>query len=239
MNLINSGIAFGAGLISVTAPCTVPLLPGYVGFLSGLSHGDVVVQRRRAFTAALLFAIGFTTVFAALGATASAVAGLLLGNRPLLEHIAGGFIAVVGVILLVSPRLPMLTGARDWSRHFRGGQLWAAAPLGAAFALCWTPCIGPVLAGILALAATTRTEAEGILLMVLYSLGLAMPFLALSLSVPRMHALLRRFRRGLSVLRAGAGLLFVAMGVLLLTDRWVPLMAPLLHLYAKAQWPPV
>ena len=239
MNLVNVGIAFGAGVVSITSPCTVPLLPGYVGFLSGLSTGDVAVQRRRAFSGALLFVAGFTAVFAALGATATALAGLLLGNRPLLYHIAGAFIAIVGVVLLVSNRIPMFMRSGDWSRRVRGGQLWSAAPLGAAFAITWTPCIGPVLAGILALSAATSTEGEGVLLMVLYSLGLALPFLALSLSVPRVHGWLRRFRRGIAALRITAGLLLVGMGVLLLTDRWVPLMAPLLRLYAKAQWPPV
>ena len=239
MNLVDVGIAFGAGIVSITSPCTVPLLPGYAGFLSGLSGGEVALQRRRAFLAALFFVAGFTAVFAALGATATALAGLLLGNRPLLYHIAGAFIAIVGVVLLISNRLPWVMRSGDWSRRFRGGQLWSAAPLGAAFAITWTPCIGPVLAGILALSAATSTEGEGILLMVLYSLGLALPFLALSLSVPRVHAWLRRFRRGMAALRITAGILLIGMGVLLMTDRWVPLMAPLLRLYAKAQWPPV
>src|SRR5207302_992092 len=98
----------------------------------------------------------------------------------------------------VSNRIPMFMRSGDWSRRVRGGQLWSAAPLGAAFAITWTPCIGPVLAGILALSAATSTEGEGVLLMVLYSLGLALPFLALSLSVPRVHSWLRRFRRGVS-----------------------------------------
>ena len=239
MNLVNVGIAFGAGIVSITSPCTVPLLPGYVGFLSGLSGGDVAVLRRRSFLAALLFVAGFTTVFAALGATATALAGLLLGNRPLLYHIAGAFITSVGVVLLLAGRIPMFVRGGDWSRRFRGGQLWSAAPLGAAFAITWTPCIGPVLAGILALSAATSTEGEGILLMVLYSLGLALPFLALSLSVPGVHSWLRRFRRGIAAFRVTASMLLIAMGLLLLTDRWVPLMAPLLRLYAKAQWPPV
>jgi len=239
VNLVNVGIAFGAGIVSITSPCTLPLLPGYVGFLSGLSTGDMAMQRRRAFLAAMLFVAGFTAVFAALGATATAVAGLLLGNRPLLYHIAGGFIAIVGAVLLASSRLPTFMRSGGWSHRFRGGQLWSAAPLGAAFAITWTPCIGPVLAGILALSAATSTEGEGILLMVLYSLGLALPFLALSLSVARVHSWLRHFRRGMAALRVSAGVVLIAMGVLLLTDRWVPLMAPLLRLYAKAQWPPV
>ena len=239
MNLVNAGIAFGAGVVSITSPCTVPLLPGYVGFLSGLSSGEAAMQRRRSFLAALLFVAGFTAVFAALGATATALAGLLLGNRPLLYHIAGAFIAGVGVVLLLVGRFPMFMRGGDWSHRFRGSQLWSAAPLGAAFAITWTPCIGPVLAGILALSAATSTEGEGILLMVLYSLGLALPLLALSLSVPRVHAWLRRFRRGMAALRITAGTLLIAMGLLLLTDRWVPLMAPLLRLYTKAQWPPV
>src|SRR5207249_3107324 len=116
---------------------------------------------------------------------------------------------------------------------------WAAAPLGAAFALTWTPCIGPVLAGVLALAASSDQVGQGALLLLIYSLGLGLPFLALALSVDRVRGWFRRIGRGAAVLHTASGGVLIAMGVLLLTNQWLPLMAPLLRLYAKAGWPPV
>src|SRR2546428_13941839 len=112
MNLVNAGISFGAGVVSITSPCTVPLLPGYLGFLSGVTGTQTAERRRRALLAALLFVGGFTVVFAGLGVTASVVAHLLIGNRPLLDHIAGGVNVMVGGALLLFPRRADLWAGR-------------------------------------------------------------------------------------------------------------------------------
>lgn len=128
---------------------------------------------------------------------------------------------------------------RGRSKKWAKGQLWAAAPLGAAFAITWTPCIGPVLGGILALAGSTGKTGTGVVLLLVYSLGLGVPFIALALWVDRVRGWLKRVARGTAILHTASGVLLASMGVLLLTNQWLPLMAPLLRLYAKAQWPPV
>lgn len=239
MNVANVGIAAGAGVISITSPCCLPLLPGYLGYLTGMSATELGERRPRAVAAALLFTLGFTTVFALLGATATAAGRALILHRHGLEQVAGVIVVLVGLTLLLGERLPLLARSREWTQRWAAGQLWAAAPLGAAFAITWTPCIGPVLAGILTLAASTEQVGDGILLLTVYSLGLAVPFVALSFSVPRVRRWLRRVGRGAAIARLASSVVLVVMGVLLVTDRWLPLMAPLLRLYARAQWPPV
>ena len=239
VNLINLPIAFGAGLISITSPCCLPLLPGYLGYLTGLSTTDVAARRSRALLAAVLFVSGFTVVFAALGATASVFGHFLLGNRNLFAVIAGAIVFAMGLAILLEGRLGFLSRGGDWSRGWAQGRMWAAPLLGAAFAITWTPCIGPVLGGILTLAGTTNKVGEGILLLVVYSLGLGLPFIALSLSVTRVRGWLRRAGRRMALMRLASGGILAGMGVLLMTGLWFPLMSPLLRWYAQAQWPPV
>ena len=239
MNLINLAVAFGAGLISITSPCCLPLLPGYLGYLSGLSASEVEANRRRTVAAALLFVGGFSLVFIALGATASVVGAVLLANRLAVAHVAGIFILVMGLMLLLEGRIGLFSRGGDWSRWSAAGTLWSAPVLGAAFAITWTPCIGPVLGAILALAGTTAALGQGVALLAAYSLGLAVPFVALSLSVPKVHTLLRRLGRAPALMQGAAGALLVVMGVLLVTDRWLPLVSPVLAWYAQARWPPV
>jgi len=239
VNLINLAVAFGAGLISITSPCCLPLLPGYLGYLSGLSASELEANRRRTVAAALLFVGGFSLVFIALGATASVVGAVLLANRLAVAHVAGIFILVMGLLLLLEGRIGLFSRGGDWSRWSAGGTLWSAPVLGAAFAITWTPCIGPVLGAILTLAGTTAALGQGVALLAAYSLGLAVPFVALSLSVPKVHTLLRRLGRAPALMQGAAGALLVVMGVLLVTDRWLPLVSPVLAWYAQARWPPV
>jgi cytochrome c-type biogenesis protein len=239
VNLVNIAVAFGAGVISITSPCCLPLLPGYLGYLTGMSSGQLAANRGRTLVAALLFVMGFSLVFIALGATASVLGALLLTYRLPLAQIAGVFILFMGLFLLLEGRISLLSRTGDWSRWSAGGKLWTAPILGAAFAITWTPCIGPVLAVILTLAGSTAALAQGVVLLAAYSLGLAVPFVALSLSVPKVRAWLHRVRRAPAVLQAASGLLLVAMGFLLVTDRWLPLISPILSWYAQARWPPI
>jgi len=239
VNVLNLAIAFGAGLISITSPCCLPLLPGYLGYISGTPVVGAERSNRRPLIAALLFVLGFTLVFTTLGATASVVGQVLLEHRYGLSQIAGGFILVMGLAILLSSRFGWLSRGGDWSQPWARGQLWAAAPLGAAFAITWTPCIGPVLGGILTLAGTTGQAGQGVVLLLVYSIGLGVPFVALALSVDRVRSFLRRIAGGAAVLHIASGVLLSAMGILLVTNQWLPLMAPLLRFYAKAQWPPV
>ena len=239
MNLINLAVAFGAGVISITSPCCLPLLPGYLGYLAGLSSPGMEANNRRTMAAALLFVAGFSIVFVALGATASVVGDLLLRYRLPAAHIAGVFILAMGLVLVFEGRIAVLSRGGDWSRWMAGSNLWAAPLLGAAFAITWTPCIGPVLGAILTLAGSTASLDQGVILLAAYSLGLALPFFALSFSVARVSTWLKRIRAAPAIMQSAAGVLLVAMGVLLITDRWLPLVAPLLAWYAQARWPPV
>jgi cytochrome c-type biogenesis protein len=231
-------VAFVAGLMSITSPCCLPLLPGYLGYLTGLG-GDEPARRNRTIAATALFVVGFTAVFIALGATASELGALLLYNRFPVARVAGVFIAVMGALLLLEGRIGFLSRGGDWSRRLAGGSLWTAPLLGAAFAVTWTPCIGPVLGAVLTLAGTTASLSQGVLLLTAYSLGLGVPFLALGLSVVRIRHWLRPAGRITAALQPVSGALLVAMGVLLVTDRWLPLIAPVLSWYASARWPPI
>jgi len=237
--LLSLAVAFGAGVISITSPCCLPLLPGYLGYLTGMSSSDLAANRGRILGAALLFVAGFSVVFIALGATASVLGALLLANRLSLAHVAGVFILAMGLLLLLEGRVGFLSRGGDWSRWSAGGRLWTAPVLGAAFAITWTPCIGPVLGAVLTLAGTTAALGQGVALLSAYSLGLALPFVALSLSVPWLHGWMRRLGRAPAVIQGAAGVLLVAMGVLLVTDRWLPLVSPVLAWYAQARWPPI
>lgn len=239
MNLVNLAVAFGAGLISITSPCCLPLLPGYLGYLTGMSSSDLVANRRRTLAAALLFVAGFSMIFIALGATASVAGALLLANRVSLAHIAGVVILLMGVLLLLDGRIGFLSRGGDWSRWSAGGKLWTAPVLGAAFAITWTPCIGPVLGAILTLAGSTAALSQGVALLAAYSLGLALPFVALSFSVPKVHGWMRGLGRAPALLQGASGVVLAGMGVLLVTDRWLPLVSPVLAWYAQARWPPV
>ena len=145
----------------------------------------------------------------------------------------------MGAFLLLESRVALLSRGGDWSRWSAGGKLWTAPLLGAAFAFTWTPCIGPVLGAILTLAGSTAALDQGVAMLAAYSLGLGVPFIALSLSVPTVQAWLRGIRRAPAILQAAAGVLLIAMGLLLVTDRWLPLVSPVLAWYAQARWPPI
>lgn len=238
MNSLTITVAFIAGVVSITSPCCLPLLPGYLGYLSGVTPDGVDADRRRIFVAAALFVLGFTIVFIALGATASQLGALLLGYRLPMARVAGIFIAAMGVFLILEGRVGFFSRSGEWSRRLSGGKLWTAPPLGAAFAITWTPCIGPVLGAVLTLAGTTTNLRQGVGLLTVYSLGLGLPFLLLSLSVVRVRSLLRRAGRVSAALQPVSGLLLVAMGILLVTDRWLPLISPVLAWYAQVRWPP-
>lgn len=231
-----ASLAFVAGIVSFTSPCALPLLPGYVSYVAGLEDGDAP---RRVWAGALLFIAGFTAVFTALGASASAVGQLLADQGRWLDRVGGAVIVLMGLVLLgVLRRGPFMREARaDLSRIGRGPA--GAFPLGAAFAFGWTPCVGPALASILALSAGRTTVGQGAVLLAIYSLGMGLPFLAVAAGVHRGHGRLdwiRRHSRGIE--RAG-GVVLVAMGILVASGAWTQLMSRALSLYARVGWPPI
>ncbi|MBM3585018.1 MAG: cytochrome c biogenesis protein CcdA [Alphaproteobacteria bacterium] len=214
--------AFAAGVISFLSPCVLPLVPGYVSYVAGQSLDELEAEgdaRRRA--AALLlsfcFVAGFSVVFIGFGASATAIGGLLLDYRYEFGFIAGVVVILFGLFLLGAYRLPVLD--RDIRFHARipGGRPLGAGLLGMAFAFGWTPCIGPVLGGILAVSASTAEAGSGVALLAIYSLGLGVPFLlaaAFTGAFLRRLKGLRRFGKPLHML---AGVVLIGMGVLMIT----------------------
>jgi cytochrome c-type biogenesis protein len=234
-------LALVAGVVSFTSPCCLPLMPGYVAYVSGVAaDGDgSVLVRRRVLGAALLFVLGFATVFTLLGAGASVAGAFLLRNRLVIEKVGGAFVIAMGLVTMGLLRIPFLyREARLDLRRVRTGPL-GAVPLGMAFAIGWTPCIGPVLAGILTAAATTGTAWTGAGLLFMYSLGLGIPFLLLAWGQARATRAFGWFRRhGRAIERVGGAVLLL-MGVLIITGQWTRLFIPLIRWFTRSGWPPI
>jgi len=229
--------AFLAGVLSFSSPCCLPLLPGYVAYVTGDPGGS---SPRRTMTAAVLFTLGFGLTFTALGASASWLGWALLSNRPVLVRAAGLLVAAVGVVTVLGAGIPGLSRERRLlapHRLPRGPAF--AVPLGAAFALGWTPCIGPALAGLLTAAAASQTAAVGTALLGVYAAGLAVPFLGVAWAAAHGRAGVGWLRRHhLALARAGGGLL-VVMGLAMAAGYWTQLFGPLLRFFARSGWPPI
>jgi cytochrome c-type biogenesis protein len=227
-------LAVLAGVLSFSSPCTLPLVPGYLGYMSGVSS-----SRGRTLGAAGLFVAGFAIVFTLLGAVASDIGSVLLVHRLLLEKIAGVLIIVLGLFVLGLLRIPLLMReGRPLMERVRPGPSGALL-LGVAFAFGWTPCVGPVLGSILLLAGGQGTVAAGALLLFLYSLGLGVPFLAAALFLDRYAAVSEWLRRQAPVINAVGGVLLVAMGSLVFLGQLTQVLSPALELYARLKWPPL
>ncbi|MDQ2911930.1 MAG: cytochrome c biogenesis protein CcdA [Chloroflexota bacterium] len=232
-------LAFIAGAISFSSPCCLPLLPGYLAHIGGLvTPGVVTPLRSRTIAGAALFVTGFTLVFALLGASAGLLGGALADQRELLLR-ASGWVIVAMAVLQITGWRPALFGATALVPVPTGGAGVASSfPLGMAFAASWTPCVGPVLAAILVAASAEASALEGAGLLTVYALGLGVPFLLSALALERFgplrNAILRRHRH----VEIIGGVVLGVMGVLILTDRWLPLMGPLLRWYAQLNWPP-
>ena len=210
-------LAFVAGLVSFATPCVLPLVPGYLAVVSGQEVG---VGGRRVLLASLPFVAGFTAVFVALGAAAAAAGGLFGENRELLLMVAGLFVVVLGFAMMGVLPLPFLDRLAAPGLVQGARQTGSAALLGGAFGLCAAPCVGPVLASILALASEGQTVAQGTILLLVYSAGLAVPFLAVGVGVDRAMGAFRWLRDHYRTLRIVAGALLVGLGLLLFFDRF-------------------
>ncbi|MGW5723323.1 cytochrome c biogenesis CcdA family protein [Amycolatopsis sp. NPDC003865] len=245
MDLYTSlSLAVVAGIISFTSPCALPLLPGYVSYVSGLGSGagqgaTTVRTGSRIGLASALFIAGFTVVFVALGVTASAF-GLLLAQHKQALAIAGGVLVVaMGLVTLGAIRIPLLHRELRFDLHrVRRGPAGALV-LGAAFGLGWTPCVGPVLASILATAASTATVGTGALLLAAYSLGLGVPFVLVAIGIARGRRSLRWLRGHTRKVEVAGGVLLIVMGIAMLTGGWTQLMSWMLAMFARLGWPPL
>jgi cytochrome c-type biogenesis protein len=216
-------VAFAAGLLSFLSPCVLPLVPSYLGFLTGLTLPEAQARRRVTVVHALLFVAGFSLVFILLGATATALGRTLNYYQVWVQRVGGALIVVFGLACLgVLPGGFFTRERRLHLEHKPVGYLGSAL-VGMAFAAGWTPCIGPVLGGILSLAATTVDVQRGVLLLAVYSAGLALPFLLAALAIEWFLQWFQRFRPLLPwVMRLSGGLL-VLVGFLLLTGEFTRL----------------
>ncbi len=217
--------AVAGGLISFVSPCVLPLVPPYLCYIGGVSieelegSGPAEAATRGVVPAALAFVLGFTTVFVLLGATASALGQVVATYLNTLTIVGGILVILMGLHFLGVFRLRLLSReARFHVRDVKPGMIGAYL-LGLAFAFGWTPCIGPVLAAILGVAGATDTVGQGALLLMLYSLGLGLPFIAAAIFAPLFLGWLRNFRRFLPVVEKGMGAFLVLTGVLFLTGE--------------------
>lgn len=215
--------AFAVGVISFVSPCVLPLVPGYLSAVSGVSVAELQAGEkgvaRRVLGPAAIFCLTFTLVFVALGLTATGIGSTLNDNRQTLERVAGIIIVGLGLFFVLSPLLPRIN--REWrvdalmERAGTGGPLVA----GAAFAIAWTPCVGPTLGTILTTAATQQTVSTGGILLAFYSLGLAVPFLLTAVAFTRATTAFAFLKRHYEIINALSGLILIGMGVLLLSGE--------------------
>jgi cytochrome c-type biogenesis protein len=214
--------ALAAGMLSFLSPCVLPLVPPYLIYLTGTSlerFADAETKARagrQTIAAALLFVLGFTTVFVALGASASAIGGVVRAYSDELAILAGIAIIVMGLHFLGLTPIALLMREKRFEVAKPVG-LWGAYLMGLAFALGWTPCIGPVLAAILAVAASEETVAKGAGMLAVYSLGLGIPFIAAALAIEPFAAFIVRFRAHIGLVEKAMGGLLVLTGIAFLT----------------------
>jgi cytochrome c-type biogenesis protein len=214
--------AFVAGTVSFLSPCVLPLVPGYVSLISGASIDEIQehsTDRKLlagVMVKSLSFVLGFSVVFIALGAAATKIGQATRSYHSVLSVVAGAIIILFGLHLTGLLQIKALYA--DKRMHSVGGKsksIWGAFVVGFAFAFGWTPCIGPILSAILALAASQGTVSKGIILLSIYSLGLAVPFLLTSLGIERFLAFYSRFRQHLHKVEVGSGVLLICLGLLI------------------------
>ncbi len=225
-------IAFTAGLLSFLSPCVLPLIPSYVTFITGLSLEDVTKARRTALVHALLFIAGFTLIFVTLGATATTLGRLLLRYRYLVSSAGGALIIVFGLYLLGVLNISAFMRERRVHLAEKPLGYLGTVVVGIAFGAGWSPCLGPILGAILALAANTNELSRGVLLLFSYSLGLAVPFVVAALFVEKFLAFFARHKGKMIWVNRVAGALLIFVGVLMVTNRFALLATKL------QQWTP-
>jgi cytochrome c-type biogenesis protein len=216
-------VAFTAGVLSFLSPCVLPLVPSYIGFLTGLSLDEMGSRRRVAFTHALAFVVGFSLVFLLLGASATALGRVLNYHRVWLERLGGVLIIFFGLICLGVVRVRALQAERRLHLQNKPLGYLGSVIVGMAFAAGWTPCIGPILGGIFTLASASDTVGRGMALLGSYSAGLAVPFLIAAWAVDGFLEWFQKFRRYLPWVMRASGVLLVLVGVLLLTGQFTRL----------------
>lgn len=210
-------IAFTAGVLSFLSPCVLPLIPSYVSFITGLSLDEMGERRWLAFSHAMMFVLGFTLIFIALGATATAVGRALNYHQVWLERIGGALIIFFGLYMLGAFRIGVLSRERRVQIQDKPVGYVGSVLVGAAFGAGWTPCIGPILGSVLLYTSATATLGEGVVLLLAYSLGLAVPFILAALAVEKFIDWFRRYKHLVPLVERIAGGMLLVVGILLIS----------------------
>ena len=237
-------MAFGAGLISFLSPCVLPLVPGYLSFISGVSFAEIgekegstpflSKEKRIILYSSIFFIIGFSMVFILLGATATWIGAFISSKISILTKLAGLVIIFFGIYMmgLIRPRF-LYKEARFQIKDKRLGYVGAFL-IGAAFAFGWTPCIGPILAGILTYAGTLEKVNQGVFLLLIYSLGLGIPFLVTAIGINQFWRFFNRIKKYMRFLEVSSGAIMVILGFMIFTNKLVliPAYLPFLNKFA-------
>ena len=211
-------IAFGAGLISFLSPCVLPLIPGYVSYISGQSLQEVIESKKTNIFSLVLFCLGFSTVFVLLGASASFLGQALLQNSEILRIFAGIIIVLFSFQLLGIINISYLNFEKRFDAKESRNILFPYV-IGLAFGFGWTPCIGPILGSILALASIEETLTRAIILLIFYSLGLAIPFVFSGYLIQRFLLFSKNFRKNINLISKIGGITLLVTGILILTNQ--------------------
>lgn len=219
--------AFIAGILTFLAPCTLPLVPGYLGFISGASLEDLKdpekakKARWKIFLNGVFFVVGFSLVFIVLGTLAGFAGRALVPYRIWLTRIGGIFVIIFGLLMVNVLKLPFLQSGRQFRAPsvFKRGKPVNSLILGSAFGFGWTPCVGPILGSILLLASTSATALQGAIMLSIFSLGLAIPFLLIAIGIGSASKHIEKFSKYLSVVSVIGGIFLIILGILLLTNN--------------------
>jgi len=211
-------IALGAGLISFLSPCVLPLIPGYISFISGQSLNELIESKKVNLIPLILFSLGFSFVFISFGAAASALGKILLQNSNYLRIVAGTIIVIFSLQLLGIINIGFLNYEKKYYTKKSTKPLFVFV-VGMAFGFGWTPCIGPILGSILALASTEENISRGILLLSFYSLGLAIPFILSGFLIQKLLLFSKNFKKNINIVLKFGGIILLITGVLILTNQ--------------------
>ena len=211
-------IAFGAGLISFLSPCVLPLIPGYISYISGASLDELLANKKINLVPLILFTLGFSFVFIIFGAAASYLGQVLLQNSETLRILAGLIIIIFSLQLIGIININFLNFEKKIYTK-KNNNIWFSFIIGMAFGFGWTPCIGPILGSILALASTEETVFKAIILLSFYSLGLAIPFILSGYLMQRFLMFSKNFKKNINLVTKGGGVILLITGVLILTNQ--------------------
>ena len=216
--MIDFFVAFGAGLISFLSPCVLPLIPGYISFISGASLNELLVNKKINIFPLILFTLGFSFVFIMFGAAASYLGQVLLQNSQPLRVIAGLVIVIFSLQLIGIINISFLNFEKKiYTKN--NNNIWFSFVVGMAFGFGWTPCIGPILGSILALASTQETISKAIILLSFYSLGLAIPFILSGYLMQRFLMFSKNFKKNINIVSKSGGVILLITGILILTNQ--------------------